>query len=601
MLESLDVHRVIPVDGWAYDWVSATARFAVAPGAPANARIADLDLAPAGPDGLVRFDADVRLLRPRRSGGPVPAGNGRMLLVVPNRGMTGGVPFSLDAPLAWGPSETVHPGDGFLLEQGWTIAWCGWQWDVLRDEGWLGLGAPVAEVEPGWLRVEFRPDTAQADHALGDSSELFRFADYPTADVDDPDAVLTVRTTPLGEKRLVPRDRWRFGDATRVALDGGFQPFHWYELVYRSAFAPVAGTGLLAVRDLVSHLRRADDLVDPVEHALAFGVSQSGRFLRQFLFDGLNLDEDGRQVFDGVFAHIASARRGEFNARYAQPALTHPLTPGYGPPYDTASLLERQRSAGGVPKVVLTNSAWEYWRGDGALVHQDARTGDDLPEDPDARAYLVAGTDHMGPFPLKESMPTANPIHHLDASPVLRALFVQLDRWACDGVEPPPSRVPRRADGTAVDRASVLARFHDAARPDVSALPWTPAIEPASDSEPTAWPRESLERGEPLVALVSDVDATGNEVAGIRLPAVAAPVAAYSGWNPRVPVDGLPDVLYEFVGSRLSLQSGRPVADRAAYRAEALAAAEALVAARVLLERDVERTVDEALRFYDAR
>jgi hypothetical protein len=160
--------------------------------------------------------------------------------------------------------------------------------------------------------------------------------------------------------------------------------------------------------------------------------------------------------------------------------------------------------------------------------------------------------------------------------------------------------VPRRADGTAVDRREVLARFGrsgDVALPDAAVLPWTPAIDPASG----AWPRESLELGEPLVALVSDVDVGGNEVAGIRLPAVAAPVAAYTGWNPRVPVAGLPDVLYEFVGSRLPLLSGRPGAERAAYRARARDAADALVAEGFLLERDVDRTVDEALRFYDAR
>ena len=580
MLESLDVQQVDPYEGWPYEWVVATARFAVDPGAPANARIADLDLTSRDTNGNVTFDADVRILR------PAGAGNGRLLFVVANRGMLGGVPFSLDAPTSWGPTETLHPGDGFLLEHGWTIAWCGWQWDVLRDTGCLGLSAPVADVPPGPMRIEFRPDAEQADHTLSDSSILFQFADYPTVDLDDASAVLTVRTSPMGEKTLIPRDQWRFTDETHVALDGGFQPFHWYELVYRSAHAPVVGAGLLAVRDFVSRLRRQFD------HALAYGVSQSGRFLRQFLFDGLNVDEQGRQVFDGVYSHIASARRGEFNFRYAQPSLTHTLGPGYGPPYDTAGLLERQRSIGGVPKTFFTNSAWEYWRGDGALVHQDARTGDDLPDDPDARAYLLSGTDHMGTFPLKESFPTANPIHHLDSSPVLRALFVALDAWACDGAEPPPSQVPRRRDATAAERGKVLARFHDGARPDESVLPWTPAIDPDS----TTWP---LELGEPMVALVSDVDDAGNEVAGIRLPAIAAPVAAYTGWNPRRHVDGLPDVLYEFVGSRLPLQSTGAPPDRSVYESAVRAEAESLVAARYLLERDIERTVAEALRFFD--
>lgn len=547
-----------PYAGWpGYEWATGTATFTWDPGQPANERIVDLDLVPGTPGA----EADVRLLR------PVDGGNGKLLFVVANRGFLGGVPFSLDAPMAFGPTEDLHPGDGYLLEQGWTIAWCGWQWDVLRGPGVVGLSAPLADVEPGWMRIEFRPDQAQDDHPLSDSSVLFRFADYPAA---GDEGELTVRTAPLGEKHVVARDRWRFSDDRTVALDGGFQPFHWYELVYRSAIAPVVGCGLLAVRDLVAHLRPAYD------HAFAYGVSQSGRYLRQFLFDGMNVDEDGRQVFDGVHAHIASARRGEFNFRYAQPSLTHVLGPGYGPPYDTSSLLARQRALGGVPKVIETNSAWEYWRGDGALVHQHADTGDDLPEDSDARAYLVAGTDHMGTFPMKEMLPTANPVHHLDAGPVLRALFTALDRWVCDGEAPPPSQVPRRGDGTAVTREEVLARFSGVPLPDPAVLPRTPAIDPGS----TTWP---LRLGEPKVALVSDVDDSGNEVAGIRLPALAAPAAAYTGWNPRLHVDGLPDVLYEFVGSRLPLQA--PV------EGDARAAAEALVAGRFLLERDVERVL----------
>ena len=530
MLESLEVLESTALDGYAYEWVVATAHLAAEPESPTNANIVDLDKTQRDPDGLVRFEADVRLVR------PTVKGNGRLLVVVPNRGMTGGVPFSLDGDPALSMVRIPDPGDGFLLHRGWTIAWCGWQWDVMRDEGYLGVSAPLAGVEPGWMRVEFRLDAAAPDHPLSDSSPFFRFTDSPTFDVDDPHAVLTARTTPMGEAHVVPRSSWRFSDTEHVVLEGGFQPFVWYELVYRSTYAPVAGVGLLATRDVAAHLRQSYD------HALAYGVSQSGRFLRQFLFEGLNLDEDGRQVFDGIFAHVASARRGEFNRRYAQPSLTHPLGPDYGPPYDTSGLLQTQRSFGGVPKLFLTNSAWEYWRGDGALVHQDAETGADLPEDPDARAYLISGTDHMGALSLKELMPTANPTHILDASTILRALFIRLERWSCDDEAPPPSQVPRIDDGTAVGRETVLTKFHGVAKPDLETLPWTPAIDPAS----TTWP---LDLGTARIALVSDVDASGNEVAGIRLPAVAVPAAAYTGWNPRLPQPDLPDVLYEFVGS----------------------------------------------------
>ena len=461
MLESLEIRIAEPIENYKYEWVSAVAHYAVDPDAPANARIADLGLAPRDHDGKVRFSGDVVLLR------PADGANGRAILSVPNRGMVR-LPYSGSGIGPTGVRTPPSPGDGFLLDRGWTIALPGWQWDVPRDTGFVGLDAPVADVEPGWLRSDFRVDAPSQEHPVGDmmpslggAMPAFAFTSYPASRLDDPEAALRVRSAHMGPSRLIPRSQWRFTSPTSIALDGGFQPFHWYELIYRSSFAPVAGAGLLALRDFGSHLRGDHDFV------FASGVSQTGRILREFLFEGLNVDEQGNQVFDGVLPEIASARRGEFNRRYAQPGLLHPLMPEYGPPHDTASLLARQRELGGVPKVILTNSSWEYWRGDGALVHQDPVTGADLPEDPDARSYLISGTDHIGPAgEVKRMFPVGNPPHNLDPSLVVRALFVQLERWVVDGVEPAPSAVPRQADGTAVSRASVLEAFPDAARPE---------------------------------------------------------------------------------------------------------------------------------------
>ena len=180
--------------------------------------------------------------------------------------------------------------------------------------------------------------------------------------------------------------------------------------------------------------------------------------------------------------------------------------------------------------------------------------------------------------------PVGNPPHNLDPSLVVRALFVQLEWWVVDGVEPAPSAVPRQADGTAVSRASVLEAFPDAARPDVDDLPYTPEIDP----DRVQWP---LDLGQPRIALVSAVDACGNEVAGVRLPAVQAGVAAYTGWNPRRHVDGLPDVLYDMVGSRLPARSASAVPGERELRA----AARQLAGARFLLEEDVELAVRHAL------
>jgi hypothetical protein len=593
VVRSLDIDSVVPYgQGYDYEWLTGAAQFSVDPELPGNDRIADLELAPRDADGPVSFDADVRILRPRA------AGNGRLLVVVPNRGLAMGVPFSVGADPAQFLAEVPPPGDGLLLNEGWTIAWCGWQWDVLSQKMMLGLRAPEAAIEPGWMRVEWRLDAAQDDHALSDSNMLFAFADYPTADRHDPDAVLTVRTAPDGECRTIERSQWSFSDATHVTVAGGFQPFHWYELVYRTNRAPVAGTGLLALRDLGSYLRRDAD------HSFVFGVSQSGRVLRQLLREGLNLDESGEQVFDGVFAHIASSRVGEFNHRYAQPSLTHTLGFSNQPPYDTTSLVAHQREIGGMPKLFLTNSAWEYWRGDGALVHVDPESGADLPADPDARTYLLSGTDHIGNAAMfKDTLPVANPASHLDSSLVLRALFGALERWVCDGAEPPPSQIPNQTDGTLVDRAEVLRAFDAVPTPDPGVLNVTRTIDlgPDADRGIGRWP---IVLGERKVALVSRVDADGNEVAGIRLPAVAAPVAVFTAWNPRQPVAGLPDVLYEFVGSQLPLPVGQPslsdrYPDRYAYATAARTAAQALVQQGFLLGIDVDHAVDQALGLYD--
>lgn len=573
-----------------YETTSAVAEFAVDPRHPANRGIVDLERA-AGSDGSARFEADLCVLHPRGRG------NGRLLFVVPNRGLLGGLPFCGESPIQLSGPDGLDPGDGFLLDRGWTIAWCGWQWDVRRGVGSLGLTAPTVDVEPGWVRVEFRPDADQPDHPLSDSSPFFTFTDYPTADTGDPEATLTRQLTPDGTPQEIPREHWRFVDDRTVALDGGFRAFHWYTLTYRTPLCPVTGTGLLAVRDAVSWLRRTQ----PLTHVLAYGVSQSGRFLRQFLHEGRNTDEDGATVFDGVFAHIAGARRGEFNHRYAQPGLTHPLGFANLPPYDTACLLAPQRAIAAAPKLFLTNSSWEYWRGDGALVHIDPDTGDDLPDDPDTRVYLLSGTDHFGHMPIKDLMPAANPVHDHDVRPLLRALFVSLAEWVCEGVEPPASRVPRWADGTAATRAEVLERFADTAgvrTPDPAALNVTRAVDlgPGAGLGIGQWPPTL---GPAAPAVVSAVDEDGNETAGVALPVVAVPVAAYTGWNPRRPVPGLPDPLYEFLGSMLPLRTRRALPPRGDYEQAVRAAALRLLADRFLVPDDIEDTVREALAVYD--
>ncbi len=604
------------------------------PSAELNSGIVDLDCAERGVDGLVHFEADLVVLRPADPS----RGSGRLLCSVVNRGRTALLPFSHPpAGFVPAPGERIEPGDGFLLRRGWTVALCGWQWDVIRRPGLLGLEAPLAldaSGEPASVdvTVQFQPLTNRPSEHLGhwpahpSFNEERMHRPYPPADPDDPSATLAVadgRGQPL---RTLPRSAWRFArvvdgrespDPQWVTLDGGFAAGRSYSLVYRTKRCPVVGTGLLAIRDAGSFLRfgaadAGNPLAGEVTHAFAHGVSQTGRFLREFLRVGLNLDEAGRQVFDGVYPLIAGARRGEFNFRGAQPSAQYAFGPGHLPPYaavpaggEPSGLYDLQRRRGGMPKVFEINTANEYWRSNGALVHSDPERGVDLDLPPDMRVYLFSGCQHgpgppllMDTSPLTPEQRLANPINMLNYTPLNRAALANIDAWVVEGVEPPPSRVPSFKAGTLVEREDVLAQ--------IATIPGA--------TTPTKLPQLARVDGGHHPAPVSAVDIDGNEVAGVRLPELAVPVATYAGWNPRHPETGGEGEVADMMGATFPfpataearIASGDPrasiserYADREDYSARVRAAADALVAERLLLEEDVDRLVRGAGRVFD--
>jgi hypothetical protein len=367
------------------------------------------------------------------------------------------------------------------MRHGYTVAWVGWQPDVPRRDGMMALSVPAAAEGPrpisGPVRCEFRPNGPVDVLPLADRYHI----PHPVARLDDPDAELTVREHAGAPAVVIPRRTWRFArragadivpDHGHVHLETGFEPGKIYDCYYRAERPPLVGLGFTAVRDSGAFLRFADaasgnPCAGSLDRAYVFGVSQSGRFLRHLLHLGLDEDEHGRSVFDGVIPHVAGARRGEFNCRFGQPSLNATESLGSLFPFadlpDTdpvtgqrAGLLDRVFARASRPKIIAVNTSAEYWRGDASLTHIDVTGSRDVEPAPDVRAYLFAGTQHMPgtvPPPSEDANTGSRGLHvfnAVDYAPLLRAVLVNLDRWVTEGVEPPASALPRLGDGSAV-------------------------------------------------------------------------------------------------------------------------------------------------------
>lgn len=589
-----------------YERIDAVARYGVDPTDPANAGIVDLELAPRDSDGLVRFEGDVTLLR------PTEGGRRTALVEVPNRGRRTSLSLYNRAAPVLEPTAAIDPGDGFLLRHGFTVAWCGWQWDVPRSPARMGLSAPFVEIE-AQLQLRLQLNEREPRVALTDqhTGALGRHEPIPTVDVDDDRARLLVRDGSWAEPVVVDRRSWRFDDPVHVSLDGGFEPGRIYDLIYYAARTPVVGAGLLAVRDLARHLRSSEGL----DHVLATGQSQCGRFLRTFLHLGLNRAEDGEPAYDGILAHIAGGRRGEFNHRLGQPSVQ--TTPSFGHLFPfadeaqtdprtgrSAGLLDTQEARGAVPKIIYTNTASEYWRGDASLAHTSVAEPGGAPADvdppPTTRHYLLASTQHgPGMLPLTDESifgsRGGNPFNIVDYTPLMRAAIMNLAAWVEEGVEPPSNAVPRVDDGTAVTRAEVLTELSSRrapaiTTPEVSALAEIHPLDlgPEADRGVGTYPARRCGPAYPCV--VSAVDRDGNEIAGIAMPDVSVPVATHTGWNPRRADTGAPDQLLDYIGSTIPFSPAEIAAryvDEEAYLARIEVAAEKLVTEGYLLPEDV--------------
>jgi hypothetical protein len=595
-----------------YERIVGKAYFAVDPKLVANRIIADIDLAPRNAEGKVEFAADLYILRPRDAA----KGNGTALVEISNRGGKGMLAtFDLASGSA-DPRSEAEFGDNFLLQQGFTLVWIGWEFDVPPGADQLHLYAPVATKNgqpiTGVVRSEWEGGKRVETISLGDRNLIA----YPVADEHAPENLMFVRDSVAGERRPIARDKWKFSDPRHVTLEGGFAPGKIYEVVYLAKDPALVGLGPAAVRDMVSFLKYggADtvlgDAHQSTKRALGFGISQSGRFLRTYLYDGFNQDEKNRRVFDGVWAHVAGAGRGSFNARFAQPSRDgHPFMnveyPSDLPPFtDNDGLLAKAAKDNVVPKIFYSNGSYEYWGRAASLIHTTPDGKQDAAIAKDTRIYFFTGSQHgTGSLPPRE-VETQNPSSVNDYRASMRALLVAMEAWVKDDKEPPASEYPR----VGKDQLVSLGAY---------AFPKIPGVQiPRIKREAYRldFSVEPPKAGTAFPTLIPQADADGNETSGIKMPEVAVPLASNVGWNLRGKTMGAPDELYDMVGSwipfpvnkaererrmdpRLAIDERYP--SKSEYLDRITAAAQKLVQSGFLLDGDVAKVRDRAAKEWD--
>jgi len=383
------------------------------------------------------------------------------------------------------------------------------------------------------------------------------------------------------------------------------------------------------VRDVISHLKyaSADSLSIPagsIQRAIAFGVSESGRFVRTYLYYGFNQDEGRRKVFDGVMAHVAGAGRGSFNLRFAQASRDgHPFLNKFYPTdiFPFADLAQTDPKTGEkdglllrvkpefTPRIFYTNSSYEYWGRAASLIHTSVDGKQDAPLPDSTRIYMFAGGQHgPGPFPPRRSIGQQlnNPNDYRWS---MRALLLSMNRWIKDGAAPPPSRYPRIADNTLVQIDSLKFPTLDGVGKPTEAHKAYRVFYGLDFASKGIISVDPPEVNEAFPILVPQVDADGNELAGLKMPEVAVPLATYTGWNLFNAESGPTNLLSSMQGSYIPLSRTRADRERTKdprpsieeryqgkqqYLDRVTAAARDLVQQGYLLEEDVNTLVRHA-------
>ena len=591
-----------------YDLITARATVAVDPADRRNAVIADIGMAPRNAAGKVEVVSDVQILRPSD---PKRA-TGELLYEAANRGRALASTVFNDAA-SDGLSKAADAGNGYLMRQGYTLVWSGWQGDLKSAPDTLALSVPTLTGVTGRITAEIVFNNTK-------SPAVAQLA-WPAADTDT--AKLVVRARWNDPAASPPDMSFKFVDASHLEITrpSGFDGGALYQLDYVARDPKVTGLGFAATRDIVTYLRRDGSSDNPlaqggrssIRHAYAYGQSQAGRFLREFLYLGFNEDQARSRVFDGLLVHIGGARFTAVNTRFALPesAPRHPGDPGaiadrfpfsyaqstHPPTGQRDGLLQRCTQSRTCPKVIQADSEYEWYNSKESLLVLDP-AGKALKQPANVRLFTMSGTPHIvRPSPL--CVMPVNPLRH---GPVLRAMLSNLQAWVDRGAAPPPSRIPDVVGSNLIADDKAAGQLSA----PIPGLPYTGMHVAAAAEDLTVHPAKML--GE-FKLWLPRLDADGMMIGGVRLPAIDAPKATYTGWNPQVVGNG-PTALCSLVGgvvplsatreSRTTAGDPRPsVAERydspSAYVGKVDKVAQELVRGRLMLAEDLLRQHDAAV------
>ena len=567
--------------GKTYERLTGRVYFAFDPRNPENRKIVDLDLAPRNAMGDVEAVSEFVMLRPINA---AQAADVAVIDIVNRGGITHFV-FNLGRNVRAGPDAAEFYGDALLMKRGVTIVALAWQWDVLPGGSALhfqappagSIGHPITGIVRSDITIDAPTTTIPLGHSLAGGA-----LGYPVADTNDSVNTLTVRDSPTGSRTVIPRSDWQFArdsdgkivpDPRSIYMANGFQAGKIYEVIYRGGDPVVVGAGMAAIRDIISYLKYDPTAISHVKYGIGYGVSQTGRFIRHFLYQGFNTDERGRVAFDGFFAHTAGAGRGSFNHRFAQPSRdAQPYSTFFYPtdvfPFTSlpsqdpatlqhAGMRDNLRGSRDT-KVFYVDGGYEYWGRAASLTHTTPDGRSDVGFLSSERRYVISSAQHSSPagWPVPDSthITGTNAFRGdpLDQRLALRALMSSLIDWVTLGHAPPASVYP-----TLSSRTLVSAR--DERFPTIPSLPVAriPYQVYHMDLGPR-WRQGIIDReppklGAPYPMFVSRVDSIGNDLGGIRSVEISVPLATYYPWQLRTGAPAGADRLVSFRGTFIPL------------------------------------------------